>query len=327
MFAVLGEALLDMVQAEAGGAYTAQPGGGPLNIAVGLRRLGHETQLLARLSTGALGTSVREYAVSNGLDLSAVVETSAPTTLAFAMLDDQGTASYEFYVEGTADWAWTVDELPQLSPEVNVLHVGSLATVIEPGATAILRLVQRVFDTGGTLVSFDPNVRPALAGAHLHAVERVESFVRSSHLVKTSDDDLGWLYPGADVDDVLDRWLDLGPSLVVLTVGRDGCRAATCDGQRVSSPGEPVDVIDTIGAGDAFESGLLSALAEAGAATPESLASIDSSTVRLVLQQANRVAAMACERRGADPPTEAELTARARSRERQPDVDGGPSGG
>ncbi len=309
MFAVIGEAMLDMVQPAAGGPYWPRPGGGPLNIAVGLSRLGHETQLLARLSTGTLGSPVRQYAESNGLDLSAVVDTDDLTSLAFATIDDDGKAAYTFYVEGTADWGWTSEELSSLSPAVRVLHAGSLATVVEPGATAIVELVQQLRATAGTLISFDPNIRSGLAGEHAAAVSRTERFVSLSHVVKASHEDVAWLYPGADVDTVLDRWLGLGPSLVVMTMGSAGCRAVTGTGHRLGMSGVRVDVVDTIGAGDAFVSGLLSALAGAAATTPATLATIDLSTTRRVLEQANLVAAITCQRQGADPPTQAELQA------------------
>ncbi|MGH3500103.1 MAG: PfkB family carbohydrate kinase [Nocardioidaceae bacterium] len=131
MFAVVGEALLDMVQGP-GDTYLARPGGGPLNIAVGLRRLGHHTAMMTRLSSSPLGEILRRYAGDNELDLSAAVSAASPATLAFASLDSQGRASYDFYVDGTADWAWSTAELARLPRHAQVVHTGSLVATIEP---------------------------------------------------------------------------------------------------------------------------------------------------------------------------------------------------
>ncbi len=310
MFAVIGEALLDMVQPVADGPYDARPGGGPLNIAVGLRRLGYPTQLLARLSTGPLGAAVRQHAETNGLDLAGCVDTDDKTTLAFATIDGEGRASYDFYVEGTADWGWTPEELTDIPDSVEVLHTGSLASVIPPGAAVIAGLFTRLHEAGRVLLSYDPNVRPALAGERTVAVATVESFVAHSHVVKTSDEDLDWLYPGESPDDVLRRWSGLGPSLVVMTAGADGCRALA-GGVAIDVPGQSVDVVDTIGAGDAFESGLLAGLADAGLVTPAALPTISPDVASSVLRQATLVAALTCQRAGADPPSRDEYLAAA----------------
>lgn len=308
MFAVVGEALVDMVQPEPAGPYVARPGGGPLNIAVGLRRLGHDTHLLARLSTGALGEIVRRHAHANDLDTTGCVDTADNTTLAVAGVDEQGRASYDFYVDGTADWGWAPDELV-VPATARVVHTGSLATVIAPGAAAIAALFDRLQVEGRRLLSYDPNVRPALAGARAEAVATVESFVARSHVAKASDEDLGWLYPGQPLNDVLRHWLGLGPQLVVMTAGPDGCQALTRTGHFVTVPARQVEVVDTIGAGDAFSSGLLSGLADAGAANLATLPELDEERLTAVLRRAAEVAALTCERQGADPPTRAAYTA------------------
>jgi fructokinase len=310
LFTVIGEALLDMVQAEQRGHFVARPGGGPMNIAIGLHRLGHPTHLMARLSDGALGCLVRAHLEANGLPLDGCVTTSEQTTLAFASLDEVGRASYDFYVNGTADWGWSMAELSRLPATTRVLHTGSLATAIRPGADAVLSLFVRVHAGGQTLTSYDPNVRPALAGDHADAVARVESFVAAAHVVKASDEDVGWLYPDHDPLEVLRDWTGHGPALAVLTKGPEGCAAVTAAGDLVEVPAGPVRVVDTIGAGDAFESGLLSSLADSGLATPEKIGAIAPDTLRAVLHRAVRAAALTCQRAGADPPTRDELDAR-----------------
>ncbi len=311
--AVIGEALLDLVQPEPGGPYVAHPGGGPLNIAVGLQRLGHETHLLARLSTGPLGETLRRYAEANGLDVSACVRTDEQATLAFATMDDEQRASYDFYVQGTADWGWTDDELSRVPAAAQVLHTGSLATVVAPGAAALARLFARLHGEGRRLLSFDPNVRPALAGDRAAAVDQVEAFVACAHVVKASDEDLSWLYPDHELDDLLDHWVTLGPSFVVITSGADGCRAVTAAGDKITVAREAVAVADTIGAGDAFEAGLLSGLLDAGLATPSALSTIGPEVAMAVLRRATLVAALTCQRPGADPPSRGEYAAVAGS--------------
>ncbi len=313
MFTVIGEALLDMVQPAPGATYEALPGGGPLNIAVGLHRLGHPTAMMARISSGALGERVRRYALDMDLDLSPSVTTDQHTTLAFASIDDAGRATYDFYTQDTADWSWTADELAALPPATRALHTGSLVTALPPGADRIVGWWKELAERGQVLLSFDPNIRPALAGPREEAVRRVESLVALSHVVKASDEDLGWLYPDADVEDAARRWAQLGPVLVVLTRGPDGCLGLTPSGIEVELPGHRVDVVDTIGAGDAFESGLLSGLADRERLSPSAIAELSAEDVSDVLARALLVSALTCERAGADPPTRAEYDDKARS--------------
>jgi len=306
VFTVLGEALLDMVQPSPGDTYRALPAGGPLNIAVGLRRLGHTTAMMARFSSGALGMRLRRFALDSGLDLSASVTTDEQATLAFATVDEQGRASYDFFVRDSADWGWTVDELAAVPPATRGIHTGSLATALEPGAGRIVDWWEGQARGGRVLLSFDPNVRPILAGARQTAVRRVERLVSSSHVVKASDEDLGWLYPDLDPADAIRRWARLGPSLAVLTRGPAGCLGVTPDSRDVRIPAPEVAVVDTIGAGDAFQAGLLSGLADAGRLSPRGVSLLSEAVVRRILERALDVAAVTCQRAGANPPTRAE---------------------
>lgn len=309
MFTVVGEALIDMVQPEPGGPFVAIPSGGPLNIAIGLQRLNGPTQMMARFSAGALGRMVREHAERNDLGLAYSVVADDLTTLAFASLDARGDASYEFYVDGTADWGWTDGELAAFPPETRAIHTGSLAAFIAPGADAILAAWERERQAGAALLSFDPNIRPGLVGDREAAVERVERFVRASHVVKASDQDIAWLYPELEPVESLERWSTLGPAVAVMTRGADGCIARLRDDDGVEIPGVRVDVVDTIGAGDAFESGLLSGIADAGFLGADRVYELRAATMRAVLDRAVMVSAMTCQRVGADPPTIAEYDA------------------
>lgn len=309
MFTVLGEALLDLVQPTPGSPYVARPGGGPLNVAVGLRRLGHPTHLMARFSTRPLGEVIRDYAEQNDLDVSACPTTSDPATLAFATLDQRGAAAYDLYVDGTADWGWTEHELGAAPPSTEAFHTGSLVSALSPAAGSVLRLMQCLRASGDVLLSFDPNVRPDVIGTRAAAVQRVVEYVGAAHVVKASEEDLAWLYPGCSVDDVLEQWAAAGPDLVVVTRGHDGCVARTSTGLYADIAGRQVHVVDTIGAGDAFMSGLLSGLADTANLSPAAVAHLTTTDLESALQRATAVAACTCERAGADPPTRAEYAA------------------
>jgi fructokinase len=250
-----------------------------------------------------LGRRIRQYAETCELDLSASVTTDDQATLAFATVDEHGRASYDFYVHDTADWGWTDDELAELSPSSQAVHTGSLAAALEPGASRIALWWEALAQQGRQLLSFDPNIRAALAGRREDAVRRVERMVASSHLVKASDEDLGWLYPDLDPVEAVRRWARLGPRLAVLTRGPDGCLGVGADLQAVEVAAPTISVVDTIGAGDAFQAGLLSGLAEAGRLSPSEIGPLTLVETRRVLERAVAVAALTCTRAGADPPT------------------------
>jgi fructokinase len=300
---VIGEALVDLVDAGDGRAFTAHPGGSPLNVAVGLARLGRPTQFLARLSGDGFGRLLRAHAERNGVGLAAAIAAPEPSSLAVATLDDEGRARYDFYLEGGADWQWTHRELI-VPPGARILHAGSLASWTPPGDARIAELLHRARDI--TLVSYDPNVRPSLLSTPEHARPLVERMVAAAHLVKASDEDAAWLYPGAPLGDVAARWLGLGAAAVVLTRGERGAVGYRRGAPPVERPGRSVAVVDTIGAGDAFTSGLLGALDTAGVRDAAGLAAAD---LGAAIDEAILVAALTCERVGADPPTAAELAA------------------
>jgi len=308
--AVAGEVVTDLVPVGADGLFRAVPGGSPANVAVGLSRLDVPAYLLARFSRDALGRRLREHLAGNGVLLDRSVAAGEPSSLAVVTLGADGAAEYDFRVDGTADWQWTDDELAGATDGVAALHVGSLAAQVEPGAGALERLVER---TGRTAtVSFDPNIRPLLVGPRAAAVARVERLVGLADVVKASAEDVSWLYPGSSLDDVAGRWRAAGPSVVVLTRGGDGVTAVGTSSGPVVRPAVPVDVRDTVGAGDAFMSGLLAGLAQRrllGPAGRSALAALTAVELSELLDEAALVAAITCTRQGADPPTRAELDA------------------
>ncbi|HJQ03100.1 MAG TPA: carbohydrate kinase [Jatrophihabitans sp.] len=313
MVCVIGEALIDLVLAapavDASGTdgYLAHPGGSPYNVAIGLARLGQHCRLLARLSGDAFGRQLRAHAEANRVDLSLAVNAGEPSTLAVVSLDAQRNASYDFYRTGTADWQWTAAELARIPDDAGWLHTGSLASWTEPGANLIEARLAELKPS--CLISFDPNIRPALMGERDQAVARIERLVALSDVVKVSAEDLAWLYPGTELATALAGWRDLGPSLVVLTDGGRGARLLTADGAQLNVPAVPVPVVDTVGAGDAFMAGLINALVRDEVLKPDRSGEPSDDAVRAAVTEASLVAALTCSRAGANPPTAVELAA------------------
>lgn len=310
MITVIGEALVDLVAVPGSRTYTAYPGGSPANVAVGLARLGAPTSLLARIGPDVFGRMLREHLEGNGVDPRDLIAASEPSSLAVASLDPAGVATYDFWVDGTADWQWRDDELPDpLADDVEALHAGSLASWMEPSAGIIERLLVREHSRSHVTLSLDPNCRPSLMGGGEESRQRIEREVSLVDVVKVSEEDLRWLCPGQTYQQVAKRWLSIGPALVTVTLGAYGAYALTraCE---VQVPGFPVNVVDTVGAGDAFTAGLLDGLRRArlfGGAGRDALYNLNTGTLRRLLAEAVLVASLTCARAGADPPTRGEV--------------------
>jgi fructokinase len=317
---VIGEALVDLVLDGATGKYRAIPGGSPFNVAVGLARLGNRTSLMARFADDRYGRLLRSAAAGEGIDLSAARRAAERSSVATASGHDGGGVTYEFDLDGTADWQWTAAELRELNPATEVLHFGSIASWNPPGAARIAELVGELRASCRILISHDPNVRPAVMGAHERGAPLVEQGVRRAHVVKASREDIEWLYPELAVDDVAARWSGLGARLVVVTDGADGATAYRRTGEPIRRPGRRVTVVDTIGAGDSFTSGLLTGLVRRRLHRDRRLEGISDGTLADIIDEAVLVAAITCEREGADPPRLGRL-GRLRSRPTGP---GGP---
>jgi len=306
-FVVVGEALIDLIPAE-DGAYLARPGGSPLNVAVGLARLGQHTAAGARLSADPFGKVLRQHLERSGVDPRFVQAAAEPTTIALLKLTS-GQAEYEFSAGG-ADFRWTAGELEFLPGGARAVHFGSLASWLAPGDAAIAAAVSRVRAAGQVLVSYDPNVRPALQRDAAAARRQVEESVALAHVVKASSEDLTWLYGPAAPAEVAQRWLGLGAGLVVVTSGAGGATGWTRTGPAVSRPAYAGPVVDTVGAGDAFTSGLLDALARADLLQPAAVtAGLPGPALAAVLDEASLVAGLTCGRPGANPPWRAEVDA------------------
>jgi fructokinase len=304
-FAVIGEALIDLAGSGDDEPWLARPGGSPYNVAIGLARLDRPAAFIGRISRDPLGTILRNHATRSGVDLTQVVDAGEPTTLALVELAD-GIADYRFGIAGTADFQWTDAELGALADGAAAVHFGSLASWTPPGAAVIARRVGQL--RGSALISYDPNVRPHLQADPRAARSEVEDAVRLADVVKTSADDLAWLYPGVEPGDAAAGWLELGTTLVVVTSGGEGSTAYTT-GSRAFCPAQQVRVVDTIGAGDAFMAGLLDALAERGLLRRDALRAASTDEFAAVLSDASLVAALTCARAGANPPRRAEVDA------------------
>jgi fructokinase len=304
MFVVVGEALVDLVGQRGSRTLVAHPGGSPANVALGLARLGNQVTLMTRLGRDAFGEMISAHLRLSGVRVEGGPGEGTSTSLAIATLA-AGIATYDFRIE------WDVGELEPLPIETRCLHTGSLATALVPGRTHVEDLMRREHERGRVTISYDPNVRPALLGTPDRARPGIERLVALCDVVKVSDEDLLWLYPDRQDEDVARKWLGRGPALVVVTRGGRGVYAVTA-ALEVRRPATPIDLVDTVGAGDSFTSGLLDGLRRAdlvGGSHRDALAAVDQSTLVSVLDAAALVAAITCSRPGADPPTRAEVDA------------------
>ncbi len=305
-----GEAVLDLINDGSPAGYRARPGGSPVNVAVGAARLGVSTSLVARFGTGAFGQLLRSHVTAAGVNLSLSIVAEQPATLAVVGLDASGTATYDFYVDGTAECGWQRSDLPNPLPDqAQALHVGSISSWLSPAAGLISGLVVREYHRGRVLISFDPNLRPGLIEDPGGARACVEHVMRVVQLIKVSVEDLRWLYPQQDPDASARQWAQAGPALVVLTDGSHGSRAYRCGQPARTTSAPDVRVVDTVGAGDAFTAGLLAALADRNRLHRGGLDDLDDGELGAVLSSAALVAALCCTRSGADPPTRAERDA------------------
>lgn len=287
---VIGESLVD-VFSDSDGATIEREGGSPFNVAVALARLESEVRLFTAVGDDTRGKQLLDHLSAEGVDV-ALGRSSAATAIAHATLDEGGQAAYD--IEITWDPRFADDW-----PELDILHFGSIGSVLAPGAAEVIAAVERY--AGRALISYDPNWRAGFTDADPQAV--LEANAARADIVKLSDDDAAAVYPGVDLVDVATDLLDLGPALVVITCGPDGASGWT---QKTSKhvAAAPAQVVDTVGAGDAFTATMLSELADFDRQRVEDLSKRE---LELVLQFASFVASKTCERQGADPPHLAEL--------------------
>jgi fructokinase len=300
---VCGEALIDQIH-NGDGTQRAAPGGGPFNTARALARLGVPTGFLGRLSEDVFGRQLAGLLVSEGASLELASIGPEPTTIAIADVDDEGFAEYQFLVEGTSAPNLTLDMIPdQFGPEVEAIHLGTLGLVLEPMASTLSEVVSR--ESGRHLVMLDPNIRVGLLPDAEYR-RRLQAAISQSTIVKASEADLAWIYPGLDHELAAARILGAGASLVVVTLGARGAFGAHRDEQmHVDAP--QVDVVDTIGAGDAFGAALLAWLYDHHLIRPNLF--LERAELKAALDFACLAGALTCTRAGAEPPWKWEMQA------------------
>jgi len=294
---VVGEVLIDLIPE--GADRKPIVGGGPANTAKALSRLGIDAQFIDGISTDDYGQMAKDELVRAGVKLDYVKYSDKPTCLAIVSLSDSGSASYEFVIENTATFDFTSDWLPNPQAEPpTLLHIGTLATVIEPGASVLFDWAQSVAKVAP--IVFDPNIRPAVISDREKYVKQVERWVSISSALKVSDEDIKWLYPSLEIEQVVNNWLAKGPSLVVVTYGDKGLTGYR-DGEKVSVDAVKVVVADTVGAGDTVGAILVEAIVKDG------LDSLNGVRLEMMLKRSAKAAAITVSRSGANPPTLKEI--------------------
>ncbi|ODT25982.1 carbohydrate kinase [Microbacterium sp. SCN 69-37] len=300
MVTVIGEALVDIVHDQ---PYV---GGSPLNVAIGLSRLGQPTRFLTQHGDDVYGHLIAAHLEANNVTTLTTPDT-APTSVARVTLDAAGVPSYDF------DIHWNLsnpDALKESDASPSLVHTGSIATMIQPGADAVLELISNA--RTHALISYDPNCRPTLIPDRDYAIHQVEAFVRVSDIVKASDEDLRWLYPHRSIEQSLRAFIDLGASLAIVTMGADGAYATTAHID-ATTPGVPTVVADTVGAGDSFMAALIDGLLRLNT-TPNASALVpvlSREQLERLLRYATAAAAITVSRPGANPPVRDELAIHA----------------
>ena len=274
-------------------------GGGPANTAKALARLGYEVDFIDGISNDAYGMSARKELSRDGVGLTLALASDKPTCTATVTLDSKGSATYEFLIDGTATFDFNNSWLPdpeRLKP--SVLHIGTLVTIIEPGATVLFDWALKVGEFAP--IVFDPNIRPSVMGDRAKYAAAVEKWVSISSVVKVSDDDIKWLYPEESLDVVAHRWIAAGVNCVVITRGAHGLIGFTAKGME-EVDGIKVDVVDTVGAGDTVGAIVVEAIIK------HSVHGLEGQVLNAVLHKAAIAAAITCSRAGAQPPRTHEL--------------------
>lgn len=296
---LIGEALIDIVIPHSGDAVE-HVGGSPANVAIGLARLGHAADLATHIGTDVRGQRIAALLAHEGVGLAAGSQRAERTPTAAARLNAEGVATYEF------DLDWQLD--PGLPVNHGHVHTGSIGAALQPGGEAVPGILARARKTA--TVSYDPNVRPSIMGSVAEVLGHIESLVALADVVKASDEDIAWLYPGRSLEDVLAGWAELGPKLCAVTRGGEGA-LVLLQGEFHQATAVRTSVVDTVGAGDSFMSGLISGLLEAGllggTEAREQLAVASWDEAGPAVERALACAAITVSRAGSNPPTRAEL--------------------
>lgn len=303
MILCCGEALIDMIPSATKSGpdgFVPHSGGAVFNTAIALGRLGPRVGLLTALSSDIFGRQLLRDLKASRVDPSLTVATDRPTTLAFVRLEN-GQARYAFFDENSANRMLNFTDFPEIPPEVDTLFFGGISLAVEPGAAAYAELAAQ--QGQGRVIMIDPNIRPGFIRDPMAYRARLFSMIAGADIVKISDEDLDWLVPGSTaVDKRVESLRGEGPSLVIVTRGSAGADAWLRDGTKISVPSRKVDVVDTVGAGDTFNAGILAYLAEAGLLRRNAIAALSPKDVTAAVAFGAAVAAVTVSRVGADAP-------------------------
>jgi fructokinase len=295
---VCGEVLIDLIPGS-DGVRVPHVGGGPANTAKALARLGHDVQFIDGISSDQYGQMSRKELLDDEVKLDLALKSDKPTCTAEVTLAADGSGSYVFKIDGTATFDFSLDWLPDPSRyKPQVLHIGTLVTVIEPGADVLYDWAIRVAEFAP--IVYDPNIRPSVMGDRDRYQASVEKWAAISSVIKVSDDDVEWLYPGESVESVAQRWINHGAALVVITRGINGLLGVSAGGS-VEVPGVKIEVADTVGAGDTVGAIIVEAMIEKG------ILNLTDEVLKATLHRAAVAAGITCSRKGAQPPYKHEL--------------------
>jgi len=289
---VVGEALMDLIPV-AGERISEMVGGGPCNSAKALARLGFSTSFIGGISSDSYGKAIEKELLDSGVNLDFLHRSDLPTALAIATINDAGLASYEFRLASSVSFNFHSSWLPKEDAEV--IHIGSVATLLEPGASELYKWLSNKSAT----VVFDPNVRPSIQSNKEIYRNSVERWIDLAKLVKLSEDDFSWLYHSSE-SEVIANWLSRGTEIVVVTRAEKGLTCFTRDG-RIDCPAAKVELVDSVGAGDTIGAVIVEGLLKYG------LDGLKADVLRQILQRASKAAGIACSRAGANPPWKDEL--------------------
>lgn len=308
MILCCGEALIDMIPTPTAverDGFVPYAGGAVFNTSIALGRLGVQTGMLTGLSDDMFGRQLAEALDASHVDRSHVITSERPTTLAFVRLQD-GHATYSFYDENSAGRMLSVDDLPEVSTEVSSLYFGGISLACEPGAGTYAALLEQEGKTRAVMM--DPNIRPQFIqdiDTYRNRLDRMLSLV---DIVKVSDEDLNWMVPSPlSLLEKVEVLQEMGPSVVILTRGGDGATGYLPNGVEVSVPALRVEMVDTVGAGDTFNAGVLAKLYELGELQKSKLPDLSPEALGEALAHGARVAAVTVSRAGANPPWATEI--------------------
>lgn len=310
MLLCCGESLIDMIPAQGTGgeaAFSPLSGGAIFNTAIALGRLGKPAGLMTGLSSDLFGKQLEAALTESGVDTAYAIRSGRPTTLAFVSLKD-GHATYVFYDENTAGRMIRPEDLPALGESVSTLYFGGISLAVEPCADTYAALLTR--EAATRVIMIDPNIRPGFIADEARYRGRLKAMIAQSDIVKVSDEDLTWMDGGpAPIEDKARALLAAGPSLVIVTRGKEGAIALTASGVSIEVAGRPVTVVDTVGAGDTFNAGVLASLSDQALLTKDKVASLSPDALKAALELGAQVAAITVSRAGANPPWASELGA------------------